>query len=144
MSEKQNIEYKKNWHESYLKWICGFANAKGGKLYIGIDDNENILGINNYQELMEQLPNKFRDILGIYAEINLHVEKEKHYLEIIVPRYDVPISLRGKYYIRTGSTLQELTGPSLNEFILKRTGKTWDDIPEQRATIYDIDKQSIK
>lgn len=144
MPERQNIEYKKNWHESYLKWICGFANAKGGKLYIGIDDNENILGINNYQELMEQLPNKFRDILGVYAEINLHVENKKHYLEIIVPRYDVPISLRGKYYIRTGSTLQELTGPSLNEFILKRTGKTWDDIPEQRATIEDIDKQSLK
>lgn len=144
MPEKQNIEYKRNWHESYLKWICGFANSKGGKLYIGIDDNEKILGISNYKELMEQLPNKFRDILGVYAEINLYNEEEKHYLEIIVPRYDVPISLRGKYYIRTGSTLQELTGLALNEFILKRTGKNWDDIPEQRATIYDIDKQSIK
>lgn len=144
MSERQNIEYKKNWHENYLKWICGFANSKGGKLYIGIDDKGKIIGINNYQELMEQLPNKLRDILGVYAEINLHVEKNKNYLEIIVPRYDVPISLRGKYYIRTGSTLQELTGPALNEFILKRTGKTWDDIPELRATIEDIDEQTIK
>ncbi|MCF8307957.1 MAG: putative DNA binding domain-containing protein [Bacteroidales bacterium] len=144
MPERQNIEYKKNWHENHLKWICGFANSKGGKLYIGIDDNGKVLGINNYQELMEQLPNKFRDILGIYAEINLHVKKNKHYLEIIIPRYDVPISLRGKYYIRTGSTLQELTGPALNEFILKRTGKNWDDIQEKRATIEDIDEQTIK
>ena len=144
MPEQHNIEYKINWHENYLKWICGFANSKGGKLYIGIDDNEKILGISNYKELMEQLPNKFSDILGVYAEINLHNEEEKYYLEIIVPRYDVPISLRGKYYIRTGSTLQELAGLALNEFILKRTGKIWDDIPEQRATIEDIDKQSIK
>jgi len=40
--------------------------------------------------------------------------------------------------------LQELKGPALNEFILKRTGKTWDDIPEQRASIDDIDESSIK
>ena len=93
---------------------------------------------------MEDLPNKFRDILGVYAEVNLQNENGKHYLEIIVPRYDVPISVRGKYYVRTGSTLQELKGPSLNEFILKRTGKTWDDIPEPRASINDIDESSIK
>ena len=86
----------------------------------------------------------FRDILGVYAEVNLQEEKGKHYLMIMVPRYDVPISVRGKYYVRTESTLQELKGPTLNEFILKRTGKTWDDIPEQRASIKDIDESSIK
>lgn len=93
---------------------------------------------------MEDLPNKFRDILGVYAEVNLHEEKDKNYLEIIVPRFDVPISVRGKYYVRTGSTLQELKGLSLNEFILKRTGKTWDGVPEQRASINDIDESSVK
>ena len=92
----------------------------------------------------EDLPNKFRDILGVYAEVNLQSKDDKHYLEIIVPRYDVPISVRGKYYLRTGSTLQEITGLALNEFILKRTGKTWDDIPEQRAFINDIDESSVK
>lgn len=80
----------------------------------------------------------------MYTEINLQSEDGKHCLEIIVPRYDVPISVRGKYYVRTGSTLQEITGLALNEFILKRTGKTWDDIPEQRASINDIDESSVK
>lgn len=144
MPESQNIEYKPNWRDEYLKWICGFANANGGKLFIGIDDNGNVTGIDNHIELLEQLPNKFRDILGVFAEINLREEKGGYLLEIIVPRYDVPISVRGKYYVRTGSTLQELKGPALNEFILKRTGKTWDDIPEQRASLNDIDDPSIK
>ncbi len=144
MPESQNIEYKSNWRDEYLKWICGFANASGGNLYIGIDDNGSIAGIDNYNELLEQLPNKFRDVLGVYAEVNLQSEKGKHYLEITVPRYDVPISMRGKYYVRTGSTLQELKGPALNEFILKRTGKTWDDIPEPRASINDIDESTTK
>ena len=30
MTEQQNIEYKQSWHDDYLKWICGFANAVGG------------------------------------------------------------------------------------------------------------------
>jgi len=143
MAENQNIEWKSNWHNDYLKWICGFANAQGGKLFIGIDDHGIVTGIDNHHELLEQLPNKFRDILGVYAEVNLHSKNDKYYLEIIIPRFDVPISIRGKYYVRTGSTLQELKGPALNEFIMKRTGKTWDDIPEQRTTVNDIDNETI-
>ena len=27
--ESQNIEYKSSWHDKYLEWICGFANAQG-------------------------------------------------------------------------------------------------------------------
>ena len=30
MPEQQNIEYKQSWHDDYLKWVCGFANAQGG------------------------------------------------------------------------------------------------------------------
>ena len=65
MAENQNIEWKSNWHNDYLKWICGFANAQGGKLFIGMDDHGTVTGIDNHHELLEQLPNKFRDILRI-------------------------------------------------------------------------------
>ena len=93
---------------------------------------------------MEQLPNKLRDVLGVFAEIYLLQEGDRHYLEIREPRYDVPISLRGKYYVRTGSTLQELNGLPLNEFILRRTGKTWDDLPEPRASLDDLNEASVR
>ena len=32
-NESQNIEYKESWRDEYLKWICGFANAQGGRIY---------------------------------------------------------------------------------------------------------------
>ena len=38
MPESQNIEYKESWRDEYLKWVCGFANAQGGTIYIGIAD----------------------------------------------------------------------------------------------------------
>jgi ATP-dependent DNA helicase RecG len=55
MPEKQNIEYKKIWKDEYLKWICGFTNVQGGKIYIGKDDNGNVISIAGYKELMEKL-----------------------------------------------------------------------------------------
>ncbi|GHU67813.1 hypothetical protein FACS189413_03320 [Bacteroidia bacterium] len=39
---------------------------------------------------------------------------------------------------------QELTGAALNEFLLKRSGQTWDDVVELRATFADIDEKSVK
>ena len=145
--EHQNIEYKSSWHDDYLKWICGFANAQGGKIYIGKDDEGNIVGVENYKDLIVEIPNKIKNNLGITAEVNLLQELQEdnaYYIEIIVLPYSVPISLRGRYYFRSGSVKQELTGSSLNEFLLKRSGRTWDDVIEPRATFADIDEKVFK
>ena len=43
--ESHNIEFKENWRDEYLKWICGFANAQGGKLIIGKNDDGDVIGV---------------------------------------------------------------------------------------------------
>ena len=144
MPEKQNIEYKQSWHDDYLKWVCGFSNAQGGVIFIGKDDNGKVVGISDYKKLMDDIPNKIRNAMGITAEVNLHEEEGKYFIEIVTHPYSVPISVRGRYYYRSGSTKQELTGAALNEFLLKKSGKTWDDVIEARATFDDIDEKTVK
>ena len=134
MPEQQNIEYKSSWHDDYLKWICGFANAQGGQIFIGKDDIGNVVDVEDYKRVMDEIPNKIKNNMGITAEVNLLQEDGKHYIEIIVQPYSVPISLRGRYYYRSGRVKQELTGTSLNEFLLKRSGLIWDEVTELRAT----------
>ncbi len=95
--ENQNIEYKSIWKDDYLKWVCGFANAKGGYLYIGVDNSGNVIGIKNYQKLMEDLPNKISNILGILVEVNLLSENDNFYLEIKIEPYSNPISYQGRF-----------------------------------------------
>ncbi len=143
MNENQNIEWKSNWHNDYLKWICGFANANGGTIFIGKNDDGEVIGLENYKALTEMLPNKIRDTLGIICEVNLQKEKGLHFIEIVTKPYSVPVSLRGRYYYRSGSSKLELTGAELNEFLLKKAGKTWDDIIEEGATLDDIDTTSL-
>ncbi|MNP95913.1 Divergent AAA domain protein [compost metagenome] len=143
MSESQNTEWKRSWHDDYLKWICGFANAVGGIIYIGKDDDGVVTHLENHKALMESLPNKIRENLGIICDVNLHDEEGKKYIEIRVNPYSVPVSLRGRYYYRSGSSKMEMTGNTLNEFLLKKAGKTWDDVIEEGAGLDDIDDNSI-
>ena len=120
MPEKQNIEWKESWRDDYLQWISGFANTEGGKLYIGINDNGDVIGLSNYAKLMEDLPNKIRNLLGITCDVNLIEGSNKHYIEIVVEPHQTGISYRGKFYKRSGSTTQLLFGTSLERLLLKK------------------------
>jgi len=144
LAENQNIEYKVSWRDEYLKWVCGFANASGGSIYIGVDDNKNIVGINEAEKLLVDIPNKIVNYLGIVADVNLLKEEDKEYIEIKVSPSNVPISLKGIYHFRSGATKQELKGVALQQFILKKMGRTWDDIANEAATLDDIDSNAIE
>jgi predicted HTH transcriptional regulator len=93
--ETQIIEWKESWRDEYLRWICGFANAQNGKLIIGKNDKGAVVGAANARKLLEDIPNKIRDILGIIVDVNLRVEQGKELLEIVVEPYPYPISYEG-------------------------------------------------
>ena len=143
MAENQNIEYKSSWRDEYLKWICGFANAKGGKIYIGKDDNGKVVGIINAKKLLEDIPNKTKDILGIMVDVNLHTTDEGDYLEIIIDDYPFPVNYKGQYHYRSGSTKQELKGAALDKFMLRKKGKKWDGVPVPKVSISDLKQNTF-
>ncbi len=143
MHEHQNIEWKESWRDEYLKWICGFANAQGGVLVIGKNDKGKVIGIENAKKLMEDIPNKVRDILGIFVEVNLKFEKDKESLEIRVEQYPFPVNYKGQYFYRSGSTNQELKGATLDKFLLRKHGKRWDSIPVPNVVFSDLEAQTF-
>ena len=144
MAESQNIEYKESWRDEYLKWLCGFANAQGGTIYIGIDDAGNVVGVKGIKKLMEDIPNKIQSGLGIVADVNKHTKDGKDYLEIKVDPSSFPISYHGEFHYRSGATKQQLTGIALTEFITKKTGVRWEDVTVDGITVDDLDAESIK
>ena len=144
MQESQNIEWKKIWKDDYLKWICGFANASGGVMFIGKNDKGKIVGLKNSKKLLEDIPNKVKDILGILVEVKLQQSENKEFIEILVDPFPFPVNYKGRYYFRSGSTLQELKGQALNEFLLKKAGKTWEEALEPQASFDEISKDAIE
>lgn len=76
MSEDQHTEWKSTWRDEHLRSICAFANAYGGVLIIGKDDRGDSIGVDNTRRLLEDLPNKIRDVLGILVDVQLRtIEK---------------------------------------------------------------------
>ena len=71
MPEHQSIEWKSSWQEDHLKALCGFANAQGGCLVLGRDDDGHAIGLPNARKLLEELPQKIAHTLGITPTINL-------------------------------------------------------------------------
>ena len=137
------MEFKSIWKDEYLKWICGFANAQGAVMYFGVDDNHEVVGVNDSKKLLEDIPNKIVNYMGLVVDVNLYEQNGLDYIELIVNPSNVPISFKGKYYYRSGSTMQELNGAALQQFIMKKMGKSWDDIANENATFDDIDREAI-
>ena len=75
--ETQTIEFKQSWHDEYLEWICGYANACGGTLYIGRADDGTPIGVAKAKSLMESIPCKITDTMGIIADVNLLNEEDE-------------------------------------------------------------------
>ena len=103
MTEHQCVEWKQSWRDEYLRWVSAFANAEGGA-----------------RKLLEQLPNKVRDVLGILVQVNLKQSRGK------------------EYHVRSGSTKQELKGAALDRFLLRKQGRHWDGVPMPGVAVSDL------
>ncbi len=119
MSESQHMEWKASWRDEYLKWICGFANADGGVLVIGRNDAGEAVGVADARQLLETLPNKVRDLLGIIVDVNLLQEAGRQLLEIVVEPYPYPISYKGQYHYRSAAPTGAEGGGAGSVFVEK-------------------------
>ena len=142
--ENQNVEHKRIWKDEYLKWVSGFANAQGGKIYIGIDDDLTVVGVENLHKQLEDIPNKIINNTGVFPETNHLTVDGKDVIEIVIEPCGMPISYRGVYYYRSGATKQEFRGAALHQFLLKKMGLNWEDIPCDGITLDDIDDGAIE
>ncbi|HYX09297.1 MAG TPA: ATP-binding protein, partial [Bacteroidales bacterium] len=102
-----------------------------------------ITGLNDAKKLLEDIPNKVKDILGILVDVNFYQSAKGNYIEIIVDRYPFPVNYKGQYHYRSGSTKQQLKGAALDKFLLQRKGKRWDGVPVPKVSIEDLKAETF-
>src|SRR5690554_53684 len=142
--ESQHIEFKREWRNELLKWICAFANSDGGTLMIDYNDQGEVVGVENTSKLLEDIPNQVRDVLGIIVEVNLVSHRTLKTLHIKTDAYPYPVSYKGEYHYRSGSTKQELKGAALDKFLMRKHGITWDSVPVPYVGISDLEEKILK
>jgi len=102
-----------------------------------------LLGLKKSKKLLEDIPNKIRNKLGITPSVKIEKVGDKDIIHIFVKPSSVSISHNGKYYIRSGSNSFELKGEELTNFLIEKSGKTWDEFMEEKAGFNDINMKTI-
>lgn len=127
-----------------MRVLSAFANGQGGELVIGLNDKGQPIGLANPKRLLEDIPNLIRNKLGIIPHVALEKQNDLDIIRIKITPSSVPISHNGKFYLRSGSTVQELDGKHLADFLLRKTGASWDDAVEEKGDWDIIDESAIE
>lgn len=120
-----------------------FCQCAGCKIYIGKKDDGTVIGVSDAKKLMEDIPNKIPNKLGIVANVNLLTENGVEYIEIVVSPWAFPVNYDGEYHYRSGSTKQQLRGNALTNFLISKTGMKWESSSVPNISIEDLDKESF-
>lgn len=110
---------------------------------IGYNDQGEAVGVTHAEKLLEDIPNKVRDVLGIMVEVNLVKHQNLQTLHIVIEAYPYPVSYKGEYHYRSGSTKQELKGAALDKFLMRKHGITWDSVPVPHVSPCDLDSKAF-
>ena len=137
--EGKTIEFKVDFpkNNQITKTICAFANRAGGYLVIGIDDENQIVGINNNQvnDYLEKLPNIIHDSIYpmLLPEIYTYTIEEKRILVIqVYPSSNTPHYLKEKgklegTYVRVGRTNKQADIEMIKDLERHRINKSFDE-----------------
>ena len=63
MLENKTVEFKRQYVDDIKYAVLAFANTDGGKIYIGINDDGSVQGVENPDAVMLQTMNMIRDAI---------------------------------------------------------------------------------
>ena len=124
--EGHKTEFKRNLNADLPKELVAFANSSGGSIYIGIEDDGRLSGININNDLKSRVEAMARDCdPAIYIEL----EPFNNVLIINVPEgKDKPYRCTNGFYIRNGASSVKLSTQEIIEFIKTEGRVRFEDL----------------
>lgn len=135
--ESESIELKEIYTSDLKKEIIAFANTNGGTVFIGVQDNGKIIGVDNADFVMQQIANSIRDgikpDMSMFTNIELIKEEDKTYIKISVnqgtrkPYYLLDKGLKPTgVYVRSGTTSAPASDDAICMMIKMTDGDTFE------------------
>jgi ATP-dependent DNA helicase RecG len=145
--ESSTIEFKQSFGREVIETAVAFANTKGGKIFIGITDNGEIVGTSIGKETLKDWSNQISQISepSIHPEIELVEIDNKTIVQILFKEYPLkPISVRGRCFRRVKNSNYQMAPSEITEMHLQSTGNSWDALPARDNTIQELDPEIIE
>lgn len=144
-NENEYTELKSELTKEIKKEIIAFANSKGGTIYIGINDDGTIKGLENVYRDMESLSGMIREgiksDLSLYTNIEVKEIENKNIIELKImsgpnkPYYLAEKGLKPSgVYIRHGN----VSAPAADEIIIKMLKENHDSFEVEVSNNQDL------
>ena len=142
--EDHRTEFKENIYKKLDKEIVAFANASGGKIYIGITDEGEIKGINITHRLKSQIENIAKNCDPKISVSFQEIKKEKVLIVEIEESKKKPHRCSSGYYIRSGAASQKLNSEETRNFMEEEDLLNFDKVPCKEFDFKkDFDKEKL-
>ena len=147
ITENQHIEFKSSFNETVIETLCAFVNAKGGTVYVGLDDNGDpvsnfSIGKETIQHWINEIKNKTQP--SIIADIEPVTIQGKEVVSIRVNEFPVkPASFRGRYYKRIKNANHQLSAIEITNLSLQSLQLSWDSYPAHGKSLEDLDINKV-
>ena len=123
-SETEKTELKQKLTDSIPKEIVAFLNTDGGTIYIGVNDDGSVCGIEKLDESLKKIAdiieNQILPESSSFVELGTKYIENKHIIEIKVRKGESLYYIK-KYgrssqgcYVRVGSTCRSMTEEQIN------------------------------
>ena len=140
--EGQFIEFKEKPDKKLPKEIVAFANASGGRIFLGINDNNAVTGINITNKLKSQIIDTGKNC---DPKIHLGLEQLKNVLIInVLEGENKPYQCSSGFYLRLGTNSQKLTRDEILEFSIKESKIRFDEQICENFDFSDFDDEKFE
>jgi ATP-dependent DNA helicase RecG len=145
--ETQTQEFKTSFDKSSIETLVGFANAKGGRVLVGVTDQGTLLGTTLGKESLNEwlVQIKAATSPSIIPEIEAYSFNGKTMVVISVAEFPVkPVSSKGRYYKRVSNTNQALNASEISDLYMQSLQLSWDSYPAHNAQLQDLSMDKVE
>ncbi len=144
--ESQTVEFKRSFQKEVIETIVAFANAKGGKVFIGVGDSGEIIGVKLEKESVQKWINQIKLSTSPSVIPDMLIEKtdDKTIVIIDVKEYPIkPISYKNRYLSRRANANHVMSMEEIADEYLKTKNSSWDYYPDTEQSFDDISLEKV-
>jgi len=145
--ENIRTEFKTTFSDDVIITLVAFSNTKGGVVYLGIEDNGEIKGVQLTKETTVNWINEIKTKTApvIIPEIEILTIEEKKIVAMSVIEYPVkPVSMRGRYYKRAANSNHILSLAEVVNIHLRTVNTSWDFYQRNDKRLNDISLEKVQ
>lgn len=128
-AESETVEFKSSFDREVIETLAAFANAKGGKVFVGISDNGKVTGVQLNKETIQTWINQAKQLTSnaLIPDAETISLKDKKVVILSVPESPIkPVACKGRYYKRIKNANHQLSVSEVVNMHLRTFNSSWD------------------